>query len=71
MKGAIGSDGKPPAPPTDPLVILGMREPYSGAQLRGAWRNHAATHHPDRGGDAATFDRGHRAYQELQSRAGG
>ena len=59
-----------PAPPTDPLVILGLQEPFSSAQLRRAWRLYAATHHPDSGGDSATFLRGREAYLTLRSRAG-
>ncbi|MCV7356528.1 hypothetical protein [Mycolicibacterium fluoranthenivorans] len=58
-----------PAAPTDPLVILGVREPFSMAQLRRAWRLYAATHHPDSGGDSAMFSRGREAYLTLRSRA--
>jgi hypothetical protein len=60
-----------PAPPTDPLIILGLSEPFSGAQLRRAWREYAATHHPDAGGDAAVFRRGRHAYQQLRRQAAG
>ena len=58
-----------PAAPTDPLVILGVQEPFSIAQLRRAWRLYAATHHPDSGGDSATFSRGREAYVTLRPRA--
>jgi hypothetical protein len=57
-----------PAPPTDPAVVLGLTEPFSAAQLRRAWRSHASRHHPDQGGDAATFARGRAAYEALLAR---
>ncbi|MCV7422739.1 hypothetical protein H7K45_19510 [Mycobacterium yunnanensis] len=53
------------APPTDPLTVLGLQPNFTLAQLRRAWRDHAAAHHPDAGGDAATFSRGRRAYEAL------
>ena len=55
-----------PAPSADPLVILGVQEPFSASQLRRAWRIYAAKHHPDSGGDSVTFSRGHDAYLALQ-----
>ena len=57
-----------PAPPTDPAVVLGLTEPFTAAQLRRAWRSHASRHHPDQGGDAATFARGRAAYEALLAR---
>jgi DnaJ-class molecular chaperone len=57
-----------PAPPIDPLVILGLAESHSAAELRRAWRAYASRHHPDQGGDAATFSRGRAAYQTLLGR---
>jgi hypothetical protein len=57
-----------PAPPKDPLAVLGLKEPLHPAELRRAWRGFAARHHPDRGGDAVTFARGQNAYDELQRR---
>lgn len=57
-----------PPPPKDPLAVLGLNEPLHLAELRRAWRDFAARHHPDRGGDAATFARGQNAYDELQRR---
>jgi curved DNA-binding protein CbpA len=57
-----------PAPPKDPLAVLGLTEPLHSAELRRAWRGFAARHHPDRGGDAVTFSRGQHAYDELQQR---
>ncbi|BBZ75981.1 hypothetical protein MANY_13180 [Mycolicibacterium anyangense] len=59
-----------PAPPTDPLLILGLQEPLSIEQVRRAWRSYAAKHHPDNGGDSATFTRGHAAYLTLRSLLG-
>jgi hypothetical protein len=56
------------APPTDPAVILGLREPITGDRLRRAWRAYAARHHPDAGGDAATFHRGRHAFEQLRLR---
>ncbi|MCV7254368.1 hypothetical protein H7J86_19590 [Mycobacterium hackensackense] len=58
-----------PAAPTDPLVILGVQEPFSIAQLRRAWRLYAARHHPDSGGDSVMFSRGREAYLTLRLRA--
>ncbi|SCX08999.1 hypothetical protein SAMN02799620_01369 [Mycolicibacterium fluoranthenivorans] len=58
-----------PAAPTDPLVILGVQEPFSIAQLRRAWRLYAARHHPDSGGDSVMFSRGREAYLTLRPRA--
>ncbi|MDP9164942.1 MAG: hypothetical protein M3O32_02550 [Actinomycetota bacterium] len=58
-----------PAPLTDPLIVLGLHEPFSAAQLRRAWREYAAIHHPDAGGDAAVFTRGRQAYLALRARA--
>lgn len=57
------------APPTDPSEVLGLREPFTGTDLRRAWRAFAARHHPDQGGDAATFTRGRGAYDALRSRS--
>jgi hypothetical protein len=57
-----------PAPPTDPLAVLGLRVDFTRPQLRRAWRTYAAAHHPDQGGDAATFHRGLRAYEALLER---
>ena len=58
------------APPTDPLTVLGLQPHFTLAELRRAWRDHAATHHPDIGGDAATFSRGRHAYEALREGLG-
>ena len=57
-----------PEPPTDPWIILGLTEPCTLAELRRGWRAYASRHHPDQGGDAATFARGHAAYESLIQR---
>ena len=57
-----------PEPPTDPWIILGLAEPCTLADLRRSWRAYASRHHPDQGGDAATFARGHAAYEALIQR---
>jgi DnaJ-class molecular chaperone len=54
-----------PAPPQDPYVVLGLSEPCTRADLRRCWRAYASRHHPDQGGDPATFARGRAAYEEL------
>ena len=58
------------APPTDPLTVLALQPHFTLAELRRAWRDHAATHHPDIGGDAATFSRGRHAYEALREGLG-
>lgn len=57
-----------PAPPEDPLAVLGLTEPLRQTDLRRAWRSFASRHHPDRGGDPVTFGRGQSAYDELTRR---
>jgi hypothetical protein len=57
-----------PELPTDPWIILGLTEPCTLAELRRGWRAYASRHHPDQGGDAATFARGHAAYESLIQR---
>jgi DnaJ-class molecular chaperone len=47
-----------------------LQEPLSIEQVRRAWRSYAAKHHPDNGGDSATFTRGHAAYLTLRSLLG-
>jgi hypothetical protein len=56
-----------PAPPTDPLVILGLDATFGRHDLRRAWRAYATRHHPDQGGDGATFARGRAAYDALRA----
>ncbi|BEP12371.1 hypothetical protein acdb102_06820 [Acidothermaceae bacterium B102] len=52
-------------PAATPQAVLGLPPTYTQAELQRAWRRFAATHHPDRGGDQATFVRGQRAYEQL------
>lgn len=56
-----------PAPPTDPLDVLGLNADFTRAGLRRAWREYAARHHPDQGGDGSTFARGRAAYEVLRT----
>lgn len=55
-----------PAAPTDPFEILGLRGPLTTSTLKRAWREYAARHHPDQGGDPATFSRGRGAFEALR-----
>ena len=52
--------------PTDPATILGLSQPVTFATVKRAWREYAARHHPDQGGDPATFVRGRTAYETLR-----
>jgi hypothetical protein len=65
---AVGSRKALPAPPRDPWIILGLTQPCTPADLRRSWRAYASRHHPDQGGDAATFARGRAAYEVLLRR---
>ena len=56
-----------PAPPTDPLLVLGLDSTFTRAELRRAWLDYAARHHPDKGGDGSTFARGRAAYEVLRT----
>jgi hypothetical protein len=67
-KGAGKTRKALPAAPVDPLIILGLTEQYTLADLRRSWRAYAGRHHPDKGGDAATFTRGLAAYETLARR---
>lgn len=59
-----------PAPPEDPRLILGLGTAFTKTDLRRRWRAYAAVHHPDGGGDAATFARGQQAYETLLGQLG-
>ncbi|WP_176749543.1 hypothetical protein [Mycolicibacterium grossiae] len=72
-KKAAGKKGTPRPPqraltsaPTDPAGILGLSQPITFATVKRAWREYAARHHPDQGGDPATFVRGRTAYETLR-----
>lgn len=49
------------------LALLGLDGPLDPAALKGRFRELARTHHPDRGGDAATFRRLQDAYALLRA----
>jgi curved DNA-binding protein CbpA len=49
----------------DPWAELGVGHEASAAEVQQAWRRKAQEHHPDRGGDAARFDRARRAWTIL------
>lgn len=65
-KGASMGLPELPAAPTDPFEILGLRGPLTTSTLKRAWREYAARHHPDQGGDPATFSRGRGAFEALR-----
>ncbi len=44
---------------------LGVRSDADAKEIRAAWRRFAAEHHPDRGGDPATFRAGAEVYRRL------
>lgn len=48
-----------------PYDILGLKPTASFTEIKKAYRKLARTHHPDKGGDAASFERIARAYQAL------
>ena len=43
--------------------VLGLPREFTSSQLTSAWRSLAAKHHPDAGGDSATFIRLRQAYE--------
>jgi hypothetical protein len=49
----------------DAYRLLGVNPGDDDSTIRDAFRRYAATHHPDRGGDAAEFQRGVDAFHEL------
>lgn len=51
-----------------PHDVLGVRRDASREELAAAYRRHALRHHPDRGGDRATFEAGAAAYRRLATR---
>jgi DnaJ-class molecular chaperone len=48
-----------------PLEILGLAPGASADDIEQAWRQLRSQHHPDRGGDAATFSAVKRAYEQA------
>ncbi len=51
---------------TDALAVLALDEGASWSAIRSRYRQLAAKHHPDRGGDAHAFMRVREAYEVLQ-----
>ena len=51
-----------------PHELLGVRPGASAADVTDAFRRFALRHHPDRGGDPATFQAGVDAYRRLAGR---
>jgi hypothetical protein len=54
--------------PVDPHSLLGVAPGASLEEVKAAFRRKALEHHPDRGGDAATFIAMKRAYDRLVRR---
>lgn len=52
-----------------PLEILGLAPGASADDIEQAWRQLRSQHHPDRGGDAATFNSVKRAYEQALAEA--
>ncbi|MDX3773280.1 DNA-J related domain-containing protein [Chromatiaceae bacterium AAb-1] len=50
---------------TEALACLPVCWPCSAGELRKAYRQQALLHHPDKGGDTATFQQLQQAYQRL------
>lgn len=48
-----------------PHEVLGIGPEASPDEVRAAFRRFAAQHHPDHGGDTATFVAGQEAYRKL------
>ena len=48
---------------------LGLTPQATPDEVKAAWRSLAATHHPDRGGQAAEFSRLRQAYQAALAEA--
>lgn len=55
--------------PEDALQLLGLPLTASPEAVRLAWRQLAAQHHPDRGGDAAQFQAARAAYEVALAHA--
>lgn len=52
----------------NPYVVLGLAQGADAAAVKTAWRQFAMKNHPDKGGDAATFQKGFAAYSHLSRR---
>lgn len=53
----------------NPFEILGLSPSSSPSEVTARWRELASTHHPDRGGDPAEFDRYRQAFNEARKLA--
>jgi curved DNA-binding protein CbpA len=53
-----------------PHEVLGVRPDAAPADVIEAFRRYARAHHPDRGGDPATFQAGVKAYRRLLDERG-
>lgn len=73
-KEAADKKRPPPVPPkmrpNDPWSLLGVVVGASEAEVKKAWRDAVKKHHPDRGGDQASFVAVSNAYQTLKSTHG-
>jgi hypothetical protein len=67
-RAARPSTGALAARPVDPHAVLGVPPGATLAALRAAFRARVLEHHPDRGGDPATFIAIKRAYDTLVRR---
>lgn len=54
---------------TEAVRILGLRGSVDAAEIKRAYRDLARRHHPDRGGDASTFQQVQAAYDVLRDQA--
>lgn len=50
-----------------PFAVLGLTEAATPDQVKAKWRELAAQHHPDKGGDAGEFQRFNKAYKAALS----
>jgi hypothetical protein len=51
----------------NPYAVLGVDPSDDAETIRLAYRRYVVTHHPDRGGDPAVFQRGIEAFRLLQA----
>jgi DnaJ domain len=63
MSTAAGASGPPQRP--EFMAVLGLLPPYTLEDVREAYRQKALAAHPDRGGDAAEFNRLSEAYDRA------
>lgn len=51
------------------LDLLGLEPGASAADIRTTWQRLASTHHPDKGGNAETFNQLRQAYKRAYAKA--